>query len=377
MKTLKRILICIGVFILLSLCITTITGTNYVYKAIWYNYADLDDYKIFKNRNVDAGKPQPIFNSTSYNKQKLPADLRSELEKIKTVSLLVLKNDSAVYEEYWDNYTDSSLSNSFSVAKSIISILTGIAIDEGKIKSLDEPVADFLPEFKEGEKAKVTIRNLLTMSSGTNWDESYASPFSNTTEAYYGTDLYSLVTRCKIKKTPGSEFRYKSGDTELMGLILEKATGKNLSDYASEKLWKPLGAAHTAQWSLDKTNGHEKAYCCFNTNARDFSRIGSLYLHGGNWKGKQIVDSAFVKESLTPSLINNEEGKPCTYYGFFWWLLDDKPGIFYARGILGQYIICIPEKNIVIVRLGNKRGDEENHSYHEVYSMIDWAMKTF
>jgi CubicO group peptidase (beta-lactamase class C family) len=255
--------------------------------------------------------------------------------------------------------------------------LVGIALQEGKIKSLDEPVGDFLPEFKEGDKAKVTIRNLMTMTSGTNWQESYASPISMTTEAYYGSDLYKLATSVKVVKTPGSQWRYKSGDSQLLGLILEKASGKSLSEYASEKLWKPMGAVHPALWSTDKKAGNEKAYCCFNTNARDFSRLGTLYLHDGNWHGKQLIDTALVKLFTTPLNIKDDEDSLVNYYGYMWWVLPERTGVFYARGILGQYIIVIPKKKMVLVRLGEKRGEPMHQSYVEVYAMVDWALKNF
>ena len=155
------------------------------------------------------------------------------------MAVLVIKNDSLLYEKYWDGYSDSSWSNSFSMAKSITSLLTGIAIKEGKIKSVDELVSNYLPEFKEGLAAKLKIKDLLTMSSGSNWDEAYANPLSVTTESYYGSDLYKTATGVKIVKEPGTYHTYKSGDTELLGLVLKKQRERSLSEYASEKLWQP------------------------------------------------------------------------------------------------------------------------------------------
>jgi CubicO group peptidase (beta-lactamase class C family) len=267
------------------------------------------------------------------------------------------------------------LSNSFSVAKSITSILIGAAIKEGKIKSVDEPVGNYLPEFKEGLAAKLRIKDLLTMSSGSNWDESYSNPLSVTTESYYGSDLYKTATGVKILKEPGTYHSYKSGDTELLGLVLEKATGKSISAYASEKLWQPLGAEHPAKWSTDKESGNEKAFCCFNTNARDFARLGQLMLDGGKWKGNTIIDSAYYMQSITRCNIPDEEGEPCNYYGYQWWIRPAFPGVFYARGILGQYIIVIPSKKIVLVRLGHKRSEQRiNGAPKEIDALINWGM---
>lgn len=374
-KFFKVILLFLLSIIVLLTTYAFATGKTYLFKAIWYNFAGIDDYKIFDNNTVAAGNAQPWPVSATYNKVTTPDDLNQFLVSLKTVAVVVIKNDSLLYEKYWDGYSDSSLSNSFSVAKSITSLLIGAAIKEGKIRSVDEPVGNYLPEFKEGLAAKLRIKDLLTMSSGSNWDESYSNPLSVTTESYYGSDLYKTATGVKIVKEPGTYHSYKSGDTELLGLVLEKATGKTISDYASEKLWQPLGAEHPAKWSTDKKNGNEKAFCCFNTNARDFARIGRLMLDSGRWKGNAIIDSAYYIQSVTACQIPDEGGSSCDDYGYQWWIYPESPGVFYARGILGQYIIVIPSKNLVVVRLGHKRSDNfVNGAPKEVDELIKWGM---
>jgi CubicO group peptidase (beta-lactamase class C family) len=151
-----------------------------------------------------------------------------------------------------------------------------------------------------------------------------------------------------------------------------------IAEYASEKLWKPMGAEQAAQWSLDHENGDEKAYCCFYSNARDFARFGKLYLNNGNWNGVQLVPDQYVKDSVTPAPLLEESGKPNRCYGYSWWLLPGYKGhdIFYARGILGQYVIVIPDKKIIIVRLGHKRGERlpDNH-VDDVYAYIDGILE--
>jgi CubicO group peptidase (beta-lactamase class C family) len=374
-KFFKAIFIFLLTVIVLFSAFAVVSGKTYLFKAVFYNFAGIDDYKIFSNNKVANGKGQSWPVSVSYNKIECPAELDNLLADLKTVALLVVKNDSVLYEKYWDGYSDSSLSNSFSMAKSITSLLIGVAIKEGKIKSVDEAVGNYLPEFKEGLAAGLKIKDLLTMSSGSNWDESYANPLSVTTESYYGSDLYKTATGVKIVKKPGTYHTYKSGDTELLGLVLEKATGRSLSDYAAEKLWQPLGAEQPALWSTDKASGREKAFCCFNSNASDFARIGQLMLDSGQWKGNAIIDSAYYVQSITACNIPDEEGLPCNYYGYQWWLRPAYPGVFYARGILGQYIIIIPSKKIVLVRLGHKRSDERvNGAPKEVDALIDWGM---
>lgn len=367
----------LGLFITLLVLFSAfavVTGRTYLFKAVWYNFADIDDYKVFENNTVVTGQPQSWNISADYNKATVPASLQQLLDQLSSVALVVIRNDSLLYEQYWQGYSDSSLSASFSVAKSITSLLTGAALKEGAIKSVEEPVGNYIPEFKEGEKAKVRIVDLLTMSSGSDWDESYANPLSVTTELYYGSDVYKTATEVKIVAPPGTKHVYKSGDTQLLGLILEKATGKSLSVYAAEKLWKPLGARHPALWSVDQADGHEKAYCCFNSNARDFARIGQLMLDSGRWKGSEIIPMDYYQHSVKPCLLPDGYGNACDYYGYQWWIVPRSDGIFYARGILGQYIIVIPEKRMVIVRLGKKRSSRPvNGAPEEVDALIQWG----
>lgn len=374
-KFLKRLLLAIlGIIVALSV-FALVTGKTYLFKAVAYNFADIDDYKKFSNTTVEMGVPQPWPRSAIYNQAPMPDTLTKFLRDLETIGLVVIKHDSILYEKYSDDYNDSSYSNSFSVAKSITSLLLGAAIKEGKIGSVDDPVSKYLPEFAQGEKAKLKIVHLLTMSSGSDWDESYANPLSVTTEIYYGNRANEVAAEVEIVDEPGKKHSYKSGDTQLLGMIIEKVTGKSLSAYASEKLWKPLGAEHPALWSTDKNGGNEKAYCCFNTNARDFARIGQLMLDSGRWKGNEIITPDYFSASIKPCNLPDESGRNCNYYGYQWWIFPDTEQIFYARGILGQYIIVIPSRDLVLVRLGKKRSPERaNMAPLEVTRLIDWAL---
>ncbi|NML23363.1 serine hydrolase [Pseudoflavitalea sp. G-6-1-2] len=354
-----------------------ISGKTYLFKVVWYNFPGIDDYKHFNNNTLTTGTHQPWAVSTDYNKPTLPADTRRLLTDLQTTALLVIKNDSVLFEEYWDGYSDSSWSGSFSVAKSITGLLVGCALKDSSIKSLQDPVGKYLPEFKEGEKSKVKIIDLLTMSSGTDFQETYSNPLSITTELYYGDDVYKTATGVGMEAEPGKLFEYRSGDTQLLGLIVEKATGKSLSAYCAEKLWHPLGAEHPALWSTDHTGGHIKSYCCFNSNARDFARFGQLMVDSGRWKGQEIISPEYYTQSITPNMIPDRHGKPCDYYGYQWWIIPGNEKIFYARGILGQYIIVIPSKKLVLVRLGKKRADPVPalHAPGEVAELINWGMQ--
>lgn len=376
---LKKFLIGFVIIIGIASAALFLTGKKYVFKALLYNFADIDDNEIFENRIIPAStKPQSWPLSASYNRIRLTPELDSTNKLLETVAFLILKNDSLIYEEYQDQYPAQALSNSFSMAKTMIGLMIGIAIQEGKIKSIDQPVGDFLPEFSKDGKEKITIKHLLSMSSGLDWVEGYSSPLSPTTEAYYGTDLAGLVLNLKMKEEPGKYFRYQSCDTQILAFLLEKATGKHVSDYFHDKIWEPIGAENKAEWSLDKKNGMEKSYCCIFSNARDYARLGKLALHQGNWNGNQIIPQDYFKQAITPStsLIDEDTDKPVDFYGFQWWLIPRYRGndIYYARGILGQYIIMIPEKNVVIVRLGKKRGQKVGAHLVEVYQMIDFGL---
>lgn len=374
MKKFFRILI--GFIVVLAVIYFFLPG--YVQTALIYQTVNIDDYKIFENRTIEAGTPQPWPEHPQYNTYQLEESERQNIEQYDPVAFLVIQDGQVRYEEYWDGYGTNSLSNSFSAAKSIVSLLIGIAKDEGYINSIHDKVYQYIPEFSKESTKDLEIIDVLTMSSGLNWDEAYLSPFSMTTEAYYGTDLPGLISRLEGIEKPGKEFKYLSGNTEILAMIVQAATGKTISEYASEKIWKKVGAEHNALWCLDKKGGMEKAYCCFNTNARDFARFGQLILNDGRWDSTQIVSSEYIKEATSPAdWLKGEDGKPLDYYGYQYWILHHKGmKIPYMRGILGQYVFAIKEKNAIIVRLGHDRSSSYiNHHPSEVYDYIDLGLK--
>lgn len=356
----KRILFIVISILVLANVAVWVTDTTYIYKALIYQQPNIDDLEIFEHVSIEnKGKKEPWNSSSTKNSVKLSDSLRHVLERYQTVAFLVIKNDSIQYEEYWDGYDENSSSNSFSVAKSIVGTLIGIAIDEGKITSENDPVGKYVPEFNKGDLAKIKIVDVLKMASGLNFHESYTTPFNQTTDAYYGSDLRKLIFSLKLEKEPGTEFTYKSGDTQVLAFVLKAATGKSISEYASEKLWSKIGAENTAYWSLDHKGGDEKAYCCFYSNARDFARVGKLYMQNGMWDSTQVVSSEWVKKATAPHGLP-ENGVKTTQYGLQWWVYND---VYYCRGILGQYIICDPTNNMIVVRLGKDRdkNKENNH----------------
>lgn len=242
------------------------------------------------------------------------------------------------------------------MAKSITSILIGCAIDDGFIQSVDEPITNYIPELAKNGFNQVTIKHLLQMTSGIKFNESYINPFGEAASFYYGRNLRKKITKLKLKSSPGKTFDYVSGNTQLLGLILERSLRtKTITAYLQEKLWTPLGMEYDASWSIDKKkNGIEKTFCCLNARARDFAKIGRLYKNEGNWNGVQIVSKQWVKQSTMADTLNGS----ANFYQYQWWL--PVPGEdFMAEGILGQFVYVNPSKDLIMVRLGKNEGNAD------------------
>lgn len=349
------------IIVILAVAAIYITGNQHLFKGVKLTYLKglsgptIDDYKHFKSNQVKRGKPQPWRKHPNFNKTSLSKDDIEYHKKFKSVAYLVIKDDKLLHESYWNGYSQKSLTNSFSMAKSIVGVLVGCAIQDGLIKSVNDPAVNYIPEYKEVIGDKVTIKHLLTMSSGIDFDESYGNPFGMMAKAYYGRNIPELVKEYRPTGEPGEEFDYLGGNTLLLGFIVENVTGEKLATYATEKLWRPIGSMYTALWSTDDETRSERSYCCFYSNARDFARIGKLYLDSGRWNGKQIVPVDYVLNATSPTL-NMEGGHQ---YGYHWWYLEyNKEPVFYARGIQGQYIFVRPQKNMIVVRLGHIRDKE-------------------
>jgi CubicO group peptidase (beta-lactamase class C family) len=380
MKRIGRIIIYAVVVLGIFYAVMVLTGNTHIYKTLRNTVfkgklsPSLDDYIIFTNDTVYAGFSKPWKRDSTYNTYKFNVDESDYHLKFQTVAFAVIKNGKLIFDHYWEGYSDSSFTNSWSMAKSITSILIGIAIREGKINGVDQLAEDFLPHLKG---SGITIGHLLSMSSNLSFSESYINPFGFAAKALYGDNLEELLPRYAPKGRPGEFFDYESGNSVLLGMILKKATGTNISQYASEKLWKKIGAVQSAIWSLDREGGIEKTFCCFNSNALDFARLGQLYLANGVWEGDTIVDPEFVKlcTSLSPTKL--DDGSDNDRYGYHWWITNFKnKQIFYARGIKGQYIFVIPSKNIVVVRLGRERDEYKIKGVpRDVYKYLEMGMK--
>lgn len=353
----KVIISVLSLFLILFLSLF-ISGKTYLLKAFKSTYlqghstAHIHDQAAFDQAVVKKGSPDEWDLSSQYNQKTLNSELEQLHNKNKSIAFLVVKDGKLDFEKYWDEGGVTSSTNSFSMSKSIVGMLLGIAMQENKIQNVFQPVSEFLPEFANVDKDKyfnhqLEIRHLLSMTAGLDWDEKYYS-VSQTSEAYYGSDIQSQMLNLKVVKEPGSEFEYQSASTQLLAMIIEKATGQPLAEYASEKLWKHIGANQDASWHTDD-EGEALAFCCFNSNARDFARLGQLYLNKGQWNGEQIVPEPFVDISTQPN-------PKASDYGYQWWIYKSgSTKTFYMQGHLGQYVVVIPDLNLVFVRLGHKR----------------------
>jgi CubicO group peptidase (beta-lactamase class C family) len=341
---------------LLMIITSTLLTSCQLGRFVFYNFADIKDHKKFQSRPLTANASSFHFQTT--NKGKFPKELNNipfdkYLEDNKTVAFLIIKNDTIQYEKYFKGYDKESIVPSFSMAKSVTSILIGCAIDEGLIKSVDEPITNYIPELTKNGFDKVTIKHLLQMTSGIKFNESYVNPFGDAASFYYGLNLRKEIGKIKLKTEPGKKFEYVSGNTQLLGLVLERSLKeKTITSYLQDKIWTPLEMEYDASWSIDrKKNGLEKTFCCLNARARDFAKIGRLYKNKGNWNGKQIVSQKWVEESTK---LDTSEGS-ANFYQYQWWLPTPNED-FMAEGILGQFVYVNPSKDLIIVRLGKKEG---------------------
>ncbi len=361
----KKIITIFSISIIISLGLIFKSETLYLFDLVKTisktkrTVADITDYKFFDNINIPKSEnPQTWPLHEDFNNTKSTDILNKTNDRLGTVAFLIIKNDSLWYEKYYDGYSEKSYSNSFSIAKSIVTAVLGRAIDEGYIKGLDQKVGDFIPEYKKGLAANLSVGDLSSMSSGMKWTEDYKNVFGVTARAYVGSEsLVELIKSRPIIREPGQSFKYLSGDTQLLAMTIEKATGKKLSSLVYNWFWNPIGAENNALWQIDNLkSNNEKAYCCFNSNARDFAKFGKLFKDYGYWNGKQLLDSSFVKKATTKRF----EKSP--HYGYGFWLGSYKGMKYFSmRGHLGQYVMVFPKENIIIIRLG-KTNDKKTEA---------------
>jgi CubicO group peptidase (beta-lactamase class C family) len=323
-------------------------------RAIWWRDADVEDQYRFPARPIPAaGASSPL---PAGGEADLPAASDDLLRRTGTSSFLVVHHDRLVDERYFDADRQAR-QTSFSVAKSMVSTLVGIAIDEGLVGSVEDPVTRYLPELaaRDPRFGRVTLRDLLTMSSGLRyWETDLPWPWTDDTYTYYGVDLRDVaLNRTEVERPPGQHWQYNNYHPLLLGMVLERATGMPVSDYASTRLWRPLGAEADATWNLDsQRSGFEKLESGLNATPVDFARFGLLFLHDGEWNGRRIVSKDWVRAATAADTTTD----PADFYQYLWWVDAERPGRFYALGNLGQYVYVAPDADAVIVRTGRDWG---------------------
>lgn len=281
--------------------------------------------------------------------------------KGQTQGVLIINHDRIVYEKLWGDFTSDRLATVFSISKSITSLLCGVAVDDGYIRSIDDPVTDYLPELKKGDPMwqKLTIRHLLNMRSGLDFDDTYSLTLKDLkrlnamARLNYGHHLMRQIRGLKFRCEPGAEFRYESMTSQILGVVVERASGKRYADYLSERIWKPLGMESPALINVDsKKNGMAHAFGGITLTMRDLAKIGRLYLNKGQWNGKRIVSEEWIRKSSEYDSENNRG------YHFNWYDLSHVgepkaacPG-FFAEGIKGQVLYVNPYKDLIMVHIG-------------------------
>jgi CubicO group peptidase (beta-lactamase class C family) len=338
---------------------------------------------ISKSRIISADqKVYPLPQGKPLN---VGVDVDAYMKDQRTAALIIVQDGKIRLEKYGLDFGPGRRWTSFSVAKSFTSTLVGAAIKDGYIKSIDDKVSDYIPDLKGSAYDDVTIKQLLTMTSGVKWNEDYGDPKSdvalfNAHKADPGVDAtVSYMRKLKREAPPGTKWVYKTGETNLIGVLASSATKKNLSDYLSEKIWRPFGMEQDASWLLGPT-GHEISGCCMQASTRDFARFGLFMLGGGTANGKSVLPDGWIAEATKKQAETNVPGYG---YGYQWWTLDE--GAYTASGIFGQGIFIDPKRKLIIAsnsnwpqatdRQGGDQGKKRLAFYKQVQEAIDNEVK--
>ncbi|WKZ30873.1 MAG: serine hydrolase [Candidatus Dojkabacteria bacterium] len=351
------------------LYLTTRTDT-YIGRWFAWKASDVEDYKKFPAATFIASDSPyylEVADDQSLGEQKFEqqgseVELDRLLEENDTTAFIVVKDGKIIYEEYFNEYERTSINTSFSTAKSITALMIGVAIEEGAIESLDDPVTKYLPELSDTDPdyQDVTIEDLLSMKSGIEFAD-HDLPWGDKPKAYYHPDLRTHVMSLQVTGEPGEEFQYNSYNPILLGMILEEATGMKAYEYFEQKLWSRLGMEYEGSWSLDsEQGGMTKMESGINARAIDFAKLGVLVQDKGEWDGEQLISSEWIEDSMEMNEVNAvPEYGDDLHYNRGWWLTDAEDDLDSVAGWghLGQYIYVFPEKNMVIVRFGTGQGD--------------------
>ena len=341
---------------------------------IWRN-SDIEDYGKFPSTEFHASQ-SPFQFVENYNasfdnlevskKSNKKIGLLELLKESSTTAFLIIRNDTIVYEKYLNGYYRASINTSFSVAKSITGLLTGKAMDEGFINSIDDPVVNYIPELlkTDGNYEDLRISDLLSMKSGIQFRD-HDLPWGDKPKAYYKPDLRVRIMELPMTDTPGDKFKYNSYNPIVLGMVIEKSTKLSPASYFEEQIWNKMGMEYSGSWSMDsEESGMTKMESGLNLRAVDFAKFGRLILKRGNWDGTQIISDNWIEELYSVSEINKvEEFGDEIFYKNFWWIYSkdqENSDIISGWGHLGQFLYVFPKTNTIIVRMGSKTGNVES-----------------
>ncbi|MES2800709.1 MAG: serine hydrolase [Bacteroidota bacterium] len=346
----KKLFICCSLLVFVDSCAP--------FEAFVYNRPGAKDYKLFPAHELKKSDDpfcfhyadkQISFPDTMSTNELTGLSLQSFLNETETISLLIVRNDSILFQYNDQEFNDTKRVMSFSMAKSVTSMLIGCAIDDQLIPSVHEKVVSYVPELAYIEGIdQLTIEHLLNMRSGINFNEKHLDPFNGLARLYYGRSFLPILKKRSFRDKPNTVFKYQNSDTELLGLILQRVLKeKTIADFCNEKIWVPLGMEYRATWSTFKKEDLEKTFCGIGATAIDYAKLGRLYLNKGNWEGQQLISQNWVDASWKYQNIV-KDGKA---YNYQWWSINDHT--FWADGVNGQYIYSDTDKNVIIVRLGH------------------------
>jgi len=337
----------------------------------FFRKANIADHQFFSTATIHKSDRSPFqfcFSNTNIQSQltrwkdtispkNKKLNWNEFMQQSHTVAFIVIRNDSILYENYFNGMHRDSLIGVFSITKSIVGLLAGIALDRGLIKELHEPIHYYIPSYSQDDRRYITWYHLLNMSSGFNFND-YEN-FGKIINLYYSDNLDNIITQVNMKFPAGLEFIYKSFDTQVLGYCLEKVYGESLTHVLQRELWQPLHTAHNAYWNLDRYLGTPKFFGGLNMCPIDLAKIGKLMLQEGQYDNKQVVSQSWISHCK-----NNEINKGKSYkYGYGWWkdispdpLIVKSSKDYYAAGLRGQMLYICPEKNIIIIRQGTAKG---------------------
>ena len=363
----------------LGMLVVLASGCGAYGRMLRHGPSGVEDYQIFPGREI-AKSPHPFSFRDETADRHVPAQVivagykDTNLEKIlrdnDTLAFLVIRDDAILYEQYFNGSSRDSISLGFSTTKSVLALLIGCAIDDGLIRSVDDPITQYLPELRGRGFEAVTLRRLLMMTSGLDYCEN-DNPFGQHAYLYYCEDcLEHAALSFTLGEPPGTRYLYKSGDNLLLAMALRRVlAGETITAYLQRRVWNHLGMEHAGIWSTDGTM--EKSWCCLAATARDFAKFGMLYLRGGQWGNKQVVSGDWVSSATT---VTEADGASWQYQ-FAWWHPFRDRSHYTMVGHLGQYVYVNPDTRVVVVRLGTSQGRLSMQQWWELLAFVSETVR--